>query len=151
MLNALYNEKILNFAAHIGQTERLASPDATVTHHSPLCGSRITVDLRLDPEGRVTAYGQQVRACALGQAAASILGQHIVGQDSATLRQLVGMMRSMLKDNGPPPGADFAGGAFTDLEVLMPVRDHKARHNAVLLPFEAAVKAIDQIEAAKKA
>jgi NifU-like protein involved in Fe-S cluster formation len=150
MLSALYNEKILNFAAHIGQTERLGSPDATVTHHSPLCGSRITVDLQLDPEGRVTAYGQQVRACALGQAAASILGQHIVGQDSATLRQLVGVMRSMLKENGPPPGADFAGGAFTDLEVLVPVRDHKARHNAVLLPFEAAVKAIDQIEAAKE-
>lgn len=150
MLNALYNEKILNFAAHIGQTDRLASPDATVTHHSPLCGSRITVDLKLDAEGRVAAYGQQVRACALGQAAASILGQHIVGQDAATLRQLVGVMRSMLKENGPPPGAEFAGGVFADLEVLVPVREHKARHNAVLLPFEAAVKAIDQIEAAKK-
>lgn len=151
MLNALYNEKILNFAAHIGQTERLAAPDATVTHHSPLCGSRITIDLKLGPEGRVTAYGQQVRACALGQAAASILGQHIVGQDTATLRQLVGVMRSMLKENGPPPGPDFAGGVFNDLEVLVPVREHKARHNAVLLPFEAAVKAIDQIEAARKA
>lgn len=150
MLNALYNEKILNFAAHIGQTERLATPHATVTHHSPLCGSRITVDLNLDPEGRVTAYGQQVRACALGQAAASILGQHIVGQDAPTLRQLVAVMRSMLKENGPPPGADFAGGAFADLEVLVPVRDHKARHNAVLLPFEAAVKAIDQIEAGRQ-
>ncbi|MCW0232538.1 MAG: iron-sulfur cluster assembly scaffold protein [Ferrovibrio sp.] len=150
MLNALYNEKILNFAAHIGQTERLAAPDATVTHHSPLCGSRITVDLTLAPDGRVAAYGQQVRACALGQAAASILGQHIVGQDAATLRQLVGVMRSMLKENGAPPGPDFAGGAFCDLEVLVPVREHKARHNAVLLPFEAAVKAIDQIEAARK-
>ncbi len=150
MLNALYNEKILNFAAHIGQTERLAAPDATVTHHSPLCGSRITVDLNLAPDGRVAAYGQQVRACALGQAAASILGRHIVGQDAATLRQLVGLMRSMLKENGPPPGADFAGGAFSDLEVLVPVREHKARHNAVLLPFEAAVKAIDQIEAARQ-
>jgi NifU-like protein involved in Fe-S cluster formation len=150
MLNALYNEKILNFAAHIGQTERLAAPDATVTHHSPLCGSRITVDLNLGPDGRVTAYGQQVRACALGQAAASILGRHIVGQDAATLRQLAGMMRSMLKENGPPPGPDFAGGAFSDLEVLVPVREHKARHNAVLLPFEAAVKAVDQIEAARQ-
>ena len=150
MLNALYNEKILNFAAHIGQTERLAAPDATVTHHSPLCGSRITVDLTLAPDGRVAAYGQQVRACALGQAAASILGQHIVGQDAATLRQLVGVMRSMLKENGAPPGPDFAGGVFCDLEVLVPVREHKARHNAVLLPFEAAVKAIDQIEAARK-
>lgn len=150
MLNALYNEKILNFAAHIGQTERLAAPDATVTHHSPLCGSRITVDLNLAADGRVAAYGQQVRACALGQAAASILGRHIVGQDAATLRQLVGLMRSMLKENGPPPGADFAGGAFSDLEVLVPVREHKARHNAVLLPFEAAVKAIDQIEAARQ-
>lgn len=151
MLNALYNEKILNFAAHIGQTTRLDAPDATVTHHSPLCGSRITVDLGLGPDGRVAAYGQQVRACALGQAAASILGQHIVGQQPADLRALAGVVRSMLKENGPPPGADLAGGAFTDLEVLIPVRDHKARHNAVLLPFEAVVKALDQIEAARKA
>ena len=109
------------------------------------------VGTNLDDQGRVAAYGQQVRACALGQAAASILGQHIVGQDAVTLRQLVGVMRSMLKENGPPPGADFAGGAFVDLEVLVPVREHKARHNAVLLPFEAAVKAIDQIEATRKA
>lgn len=145
MLNALYNEKILNFAAHIGQTERLVSPDATVTHHSPLCGSRITVDLGLGQDGRVVAYGQQVRACALGQAAASILGSHIVGQDADTLRDLAGIMRSMLKENGSPPGPDFAGGAFSDLEVLVPVREHKARHNAVLLPFEAVVKALDLI------
>src|SRR3546814_13789486 len=61
MLNALYNEKILNFAAHIGQTERLTAPDATVTHHSPLCGSRITVDVSLGPDGRIAGYGQQVR------------------------------------------------------------------------------------------
>ena len=144
MLNALYNEKILNFAAHIGQTERLADADATVTQHSPLCGSRITVDLKL-ADGRVTAYGQQVRACALGQAAASILGRHIVGQDAATLRRLADTMRTMLKENGPPPGE-----AFADLEVLIPVREHKARHNAVMLPFEAVVKAIDQIEAGQK-
>lgn len=148
MLNALYNEKILNFAAHIGQTERLPDADATVTHHSPLCGSRITVDLKLGPDGRVAAYGQQVRACALGQAAASIFGRQVVGQDVATLRQLAAIMRAMLKENGPPPGADFAGGAFADLQVLTPVREHKARHNAVMLPFEATVKAIEQIEAA---
>lgn len=148
MLNALYNEKILGFAAHIGQTERLADPDATVTHHSPLCGSRITVDLKL-ADGRVTGYGQQVRACALGQAAASILGRHVIGQDAATLRELARIMRAMLKENGPPPGPDFAQGAFIDLEVLTPVREHKARHNAVMLPFEAVVKAIDQIEAAQ--
>lgn len=144
MLNALYNEKILNFAAHIGQTERLPDADATVTQHSPLCGSRITVDLKL-ADGRVTAYGQQVRACALGQAAASILGRHIVGQDTTTLRRLAETMRAMLKDNGPPPGE-----AFSDLEVLVPVREHKARHNAVMLPFEAVVKAIDQIEAGRE-
>lgn len=146
MLNALYNEKILDFSAHIGQTERLPAPDATVTHHSPLCGSRITVDIKMEG-GRVVGYGQLVKACALGQAAASIFGRHVVGQDAATLRDLLARMRAMLKEGGPPPGPDFAGGAFTDLEVLSPVRDHKARHNAVLLPFEATVKAIDQIEA----
>jgi NifU-like protein involved in Fe-S cluster formation len=73
----------------------------------------------------------------------------VVGQDTTTLRELARIMRAMLKENGPPPGADFAGGAFTDLEVLVPVRDHKARHNAVMLPFEAVVKAIDQIEAGR--
>ncbi|HEX6957816.1 MAG TPA: iron-sulfur cluster assembly scaffold protein [Ferrovibrio sp.] len=150
MLNALYNEKILGFAAHIGQTERLPDADATVTQHSPLCGSRITVDVKF-ADGRVTGYGQQVRACALGQAAASILGQHVVGQDAATLRELERIMRAMLKAGGPPPGPDFAAGAFRDLEVLVPVREHKARHNAVMLPFEAVVKAIDQIEARRKA
>ena len=87
----------------------------------------------------------------VGQSLERLAQAHIVGQDAATLRQLVGVMRSMLKDNGPPPDADFAGGVFSDLEVLVPVREHKARHNAVLLPFEAAVKAIDQIEASRKA
>lgn len=146
MLNALYNEKILGFAAHIGQTEPLADPDATVTHHSPLCGSRITVALRVS-DGRVSGYSQTVKACALGQAAAAIFGAHVLGQDADTLRQLLARMRAMLKDGAPPPGEDFAGGAFRDLEVLTPVREHKARHNAVLLPFEATVKALDQISA----
>ncbi|WP_428246177.1 iron-sulfur cluster assembly scaffold protein [Ferrovibrio sp.] len=150
MLNALYNEKILGFAAHIGQTERLPEPDATVTQQSPLCGSRITVDLKMEGD-RVVGYGQLVRACALGQASASIFGQHVVGQDAATLRQLLARMRAMLKEGGPAPDAEFAGGEFADLEVLTPVRDHKARHNAVLLPFEATVKAIDQIEARRQA
>src|SRR5690606_33402348 len=95
-LNALYNDKILSLAAQIGQTERLADPDATVTHHSPLCGSRITVDLKLT-DGRVTAYGQQVRACALGQAAASILGRTIIGQGTATLRRLGEALRAARK------------------------------------------------------
>src|SRR3546814_2746557 len=99
MLNALYNEKILNFAAHIGQTERLTAPDATVTHHSPLFGSRITADVSLGPDGRIAGYGQQVRACALGKAAAAILGQHVVGQDVGPLRELVGIKGRMLKED----------------------------------------------------
>lgn len=146
MLNTLYNEKILGFAAHIGQTEPLPGADATVTHHSPLCGSRITVALKV-ADGRVSGYSQTLKACALGQAAAAIFGAHVVGQDTATLRTLLARMRAMLKDGGPPPGPELAGGAFSDLEVLTPVRDHKARHNAVLLPFEATVKALDQLEA----
>lgn len=150
MLNALYNEKILDFAANIGQTEKLAAPQAIVTHHSPLCGSRITVELEM-AGGKVVGYSQQVKACALGQASASIFGRHVVGQEAATLRELLKRMRAMLKENAAPPDAGFAGGAFQDLEVLTPVREHKARHNAVLLPFEAVVKAIDQIEAQEKA
>src|SRR3546814_11867202 len=82
MLNALYNEKILNFAAHIGQTERLTAPDATVTHHSPLCGSRIPVAVSLGPDGRIAGYGQQVSAFALRPAAAAVLGEEVVDRKS---------------------------------------------------------------------
>ena len=144
MLNDIYNQRILAFAANIPRLGRLAQPQASATAHSKLCGSTVTVDLRLDGE-KVSDFAHDVKACALGQASSSIMAHHVVGSTVAELRAVREEMRAMLKANGPPPT-----GRWKDLEILEPVRDYKARHASTLLTFDAVVSAIDQI-AAKRA
>jgi NifU-like protein involved in Fe-S cluster formation len=139
-LDEIYNTKLLELAAHIPCSERLAAPDATATAHSKLCGSTVTIDLKMIGE-EVTGYGQTVKACLLGQAAASIVGKHVIGATAAEVRQAGAAMRHMLKEEGPPPG-----GRFCDLALLEPVRHYKARHGSVLLTFDALEKAIAEIE-----
>jgi NifU-like protein involved in Fe-S cluster formation len=144
MLDAIYNEKILDYAANIPRLGRLAAPGATATAHSRLCGSTVTVDLTLDGD-RVTDFAQEVRACALGQASSSIMARTVVGATTTELRTVRDEMRRMLKENGPPPT-----GRFAELAVLEPVRDYKARHTSTMLTFDAVVDAIDQIEAKRQ-
>jgi NifU-like protein involved in Fe-S cluster formation len=141
MLDAIYNEKILDYAANIPRLGRLAAPDATATAHSRLCGSTVTVDLAVDGD-RVADFAHEVRACALGQASSSIMARTVVGATTAELRAVREAMRRMLKENGPPPT-----GRFAELSVLEPVRDYKARHTSTMLTFDAVVDALDQIEA----
>lgn len=141
-LDAIYNTRILELAASIPRTKRLAAPQATASAHSKLCGSTVTVDLVMEGD-RVTDFAQTVKACLLGQAAASVVGREIVGTDSGELRRVAGVMRAMLKENGPPPG-----GRWADLGVLEPVRDYRARHTSTLLVFDAIERAIGEIEAA---
>lgn len=133
----LYSGRILELAAKIPRTERLDSPDATRMKRSPLCGSTVTVDVQLDGD-RITGFGQDVKACALGQAAASVLGANVVGQSPATVRKARDQLRAMLKEDGPPPEAPF-----DDLSVLEPARAYKNRHASILLAWEAALAAID--------
>ncbi len=140
-LNEIYNSKLMELAANIPCSERLSHPDATVTAHSKLCGSTVTIDLTMKGD-EVTGYGQTVKACLLGQAAAAIMGRHVVGASADELRTVAAEMRRMLKENGPPPG-----GRFAELEILEPVRHYKARHGSVLLTFDAIEKAIAEIEA----
>ncbi|QIB35602.1 iron-sulfur cluster assembly scaffold protein [Ancylobacter pratisalsi] len=141
MLNEVYNRRILELAADIPRLGRLASPDATATAHSKLCGSTVTIDLALR-DGVVSDFAHEVRACALGQASSSIMGEHVVGSTAAELREVREVMRRMLKENGPAPT-----GRWAELAVLEPVRDYKARHASTLLTFDAVVDALDQIEA----
>ncbi|MFO1122925.1 MAG: iron-sulfur cluster assembly scaffold protein [Hyphomicrobiales bacterium] len=141
MIDDIYNRRILGFAADIPHLRRLASPDATAVAHSRLCGSKVTVDLKVE-DGVVTDFGHEVKACALGQASSSIMARHVVGSTAAELRDLRDQMYRMLKDNGPAPT-----GKWADLEALIPVRDFKARHASTLLTFDAVVDALDQIEA----
>ncbi len=141
MLDALYNEKILAHAANIPRLGRLATPDATATAHSRLCGSTVTVDVAVEGD-RVVDFAHEVRACALGQASSSLMAQTVVGASTDDLRVLRETMRRMLKENGPAPT-----GRFAELAVLEPVRDYKARHASTMLTFDAVVDALDQIEA----
>src|SRR5262245_26864518 len=101
-LGEIYNSRIIELAAHIPRAERLATPDATATAHSKLCGSTVTVDLKLEA-GRVAEFGQVVKACLLGQSAASVVGREIVGSTPAELRDVGASMRGMLKQGGEPP------------------------------------------------
>jgi NifU-like protein involved in Fe-S cluster formation len=93
----------------------------------------------------VTDYGQTVRACLLGQTSASVMGREVVGSTAAELRTVGAAMRKMLKEGGPAPS-----GRWTDLAVLEPVRDYKARHASTLLVFDAVENAIAEIEAKRK-
>jgi len=145
MLNDIYNRRILELASGIPRLGRLDHPDASATAHSKLCGSIVTVDLRMD-DGKISDFAHDVKACALGQASSSIMGAHVVDSTPDELRELRQTMRAMLKEGGPPPE-----GRWADLAVLTPVRDYKARHASTLLTFDAVVDAVDQIEAKTKA
>ncbi len=143
MLNDIYNRTILELAGNIPRLGRLASPGATAKHHSKLCGSTVTVDLAMT-DGVVSDYAHDVKACALGQAAAAIVARHVIGSTAGELRDIRDRVRAMLKANGTPPE-----GAWAEAAVLEPVRDYRARHASTLLAFEAAAQAASEIEAAR--
>jgi NifU-like protein involved in Fe-S cluster formation len=138
----LYSQRILALAADIPFAERLRDPQATAKKRSPLCGSTVTVDLRVE-DGRIAAFGQDVKACALGQAAASVLGRNVIGRTREEIARARDELRAMLKENGPAPSPPF--GAF---EVLMPARDYRNRHASILLALEATLAAFDEAHAA---
>ena len=136
-LMKLYSQRILALAAEMPRTGRLDAPDATAKKRSPLCGSTVTVDLRLDGDV-VTDYAQDVKACALGQAAASVVASSVVGTDRATIARGRDQLYAMLKDGGPVPDAPWGG-----LEVLEPARDYKNRHASIMLALDATLAAFD--------
>ncbi|MGE3148223.1 MAG: iron-sulfur cluster assembly scaffold protein [Pseudorhodoplanes sp.] len=144
MLNDVYNNRILELAGNIPRLGRMAAPDASATAHSRLCGSTVTVDLKMEGDA-VSDFAHDVKACALGQASSSIMARHVIGAKASELRELRETVRRMLKENGAPPA-----GRWSDIAVLEPVRDYKARHASTMLTFDAVVSAIDQIEAKRK-
>jgi NifU-like protein involved in Fe-S cluster formation len=141
MLDDIYNKRILEFAGSIPRLGRLPVPDATATAHSRLCGSTVTIDLKMDGD-TVSDFAHEVKACALGQASSSIMARHVVGATAEELRAVREAMLKMLKDNGPAPE-----GRFADLKFLEPVRDYKARHASTMMTFDAVVDAFGQFVA----
>jgi len=146
MLNEVYNRRIIELAGTIPRIGRLPNPGATATAHSRLCGSTVTVDLKMEGD-TVTEFAHEVKACALGQASSSIMARHVVGSKAEELREIRETVRKMLKENGEPPRE----GKWADIAVLEPVRDYKARHASTMLTFDAVVDAIGQIEAKRGA
>ncbi len=145
MLDDIYNKRILDLAGNIPRLGRLADPDGTATAHSKLCGSTVTVDVRLDADNRVSDFAHEVKACALGQSSSSIMARTVIGSSLEELRAVRDAMHAMLKENGPPPD-----GRWADCAVLEPVRDFKARHTSTMLTFNATVEAVEKALAAQK-
>ena len=137
----LYSQRILALAAEMPHATRLETPMATAKKRSPLCGSTVTVDLDV-ADGRITRYGQDVKACALGQAAASVVGAQIVGRTRAEVQAGRDALYAMLKEGGPVPAEPWSG-----LEVLEPAKDYRNRHASIMLSFEATLEALEAAEA----
>jgi NifU-like protein involved in Fe-S cluster formation len=145
MINEVYNKRIIELAGNIPRLGRLPDAQASATAHSKLCGSTVTVDVKMEGD-EITDFAHEVKACALGQASSSIMARHVIGAKADELRNLREMVRKMLKENGAPPD-----GKWADIAVLEPVRDYKARHASTMLTFDAVVDAVNQIEAKRKA
>lgn len=145
MIDDLYSAKILRLVANIPHAGRLAAPDASAEKVAKLCGSKITVDVCVK-DGRVSDFAQDVKACALGQASAAVLGANIIGAALNEIEVARDALYAMLKANGPAPQ-----GRFSELSVLEPVKDYPARHASTLLAFEAALEAVRTATAPKAA
>ena len=138
---ALYTRDILRLAASIPYQRRLENPQSTVEKSAPLCGSRVVVDLVTDDEGRVAQLGQEVRACALGQASAALMGAHAIGRTGAELAGARDALAAYLAGSRDDPG-DWPG-----LAAFAAARTYPARHAAILLPFAAAAEAAARVPA----
>lgn len=141
----LYSGRILELAADIPLVGRLDAPQASVRKRAPLCGSAVTVDLDAQ-DGRITRYSHDVRACALGQAAASVIGQVVIGRSRDEILRGRDELRAMLKDGGPAPSPPFE-----ELGVLMPARGFRNRHDSILLTFDAIAEAMEGLEKSRSA
>ncbi|MEE2690475.1 MAG: iron-sulfur cluster assembly scaffold protein [Pseudomonadota bacterium] len=140
MLSDLYSDRILDAATAIPPARRLENPDASAKKVSRVCGSEVEVDL-IVKDGRVADFGMEARACALGQASASIVARNIVGAAPAELYRLRDEMKAMLKENGAPP----SGVRWAGLAALEPVRDYPQRHASTMLVFEAVCACLDEL------
>ncbi|QLC23771.1 iron-sulfur cluster assembly scaffold protein [Parasphingopyxis algicola] len=138
MAATLYNAEILRLATEIPHQGRLESPHASAEKRSPVCGSRVIVDVCMDADGRIAALGQEVRACALGQASAALMARHAIGRRSAELAAARDALTGFLA------GAQTDPGDWPGLEILRPAIPHKARHASIRLPFEAVAEAAAQ-------
>lgn len=140
----LYSSRILGLAADIPHLGRLPAPDGAARKRAPLCGSTVGVEVSLR-NGRIESFAQEVKACALGQAAAAVLGAAVVGRSPEEVREGRDALWRMLREGGEPPAAPWEGFA-----VLIPARDHPNRHGSIMLAFEATLEALEAAQGGTK-
>jgi NifU-like protein involved in Fe-S cluster formation len=146
MIDDLYSARILMLAANLPHAGRLPAPEGTGERVAKLCGSKAVVDVVLDDEGRVADFAQDVKACALGQAAAGVLGQHVIGASVEEIAVARDALSAMLKSGGEGPA-----GRFEDLRVLRPVAGYPARHASTLVALEATLEAVNRAQDCRSA
>ncbi|MFE9084326.1 iron-sulfur cluster assembly scaffold protein [Brevundimonas sp. NPDC003935] len=139
MIDDLYSARILSLAANLPHSGRLAEPEGSAERVAKLCGSRAIVDVTLDSEGRISDFAQTVKACALGQAAAGVVGESILGASAQEIVEARDAMLAMLKSGGDGPEGRFEG-----LRVLKQVADYPARHASTMVALEATLDAVNQ-------
>jgi NifU-like protein involved in Fe-S cluster formation len=144
MIDDLYSARILTLAANLPHSGRLAAPEGTAERAAKLCGSKAIIDVVLDDAGRVDDFAQDVKACALGQAAAGVLGESVLGSTVAELLETREAMLAMLKSGGEGPSGRFEG-----LRVLKQVADYPARHASTMVAIEATLEAVQAALAAR--
>ena len=142
-MDELYQKAMMRHAGNAVRAGRLDAPDGTVTLDNPMCGDRITIDVRVDDAGRITDLAQHARACVLCQASASIIGAHALGADRNEIDRARAEVDAMLKQDGPTPAGEWA-----DLDVFRPAIPHRSRHTCVTLPFDALHQALAAAQAA---
>jgi nitrogen fixation protein NifU and related proteins len=74
----------------------------------------------------------------LTQASAAIVAAKAGGENADAIARVRAEVTAMLKE-----GAAAPGGKWSAYEIFAPVREHKSRHTCVLLPLEAAEKALN--------
>lgn len=141
MLNDVYNKRIMALAGNIPRIGRLENADASATAFSRLCGSKVTVDLKVD-DNVIVDFAHDVKACVLGQASSSLMAQHAIGKTKSDIKEIRDIITKMLKENGPPPS-----GRWAEFACLEPIRDFKSRHASTLLTFDAVLDALQSLEA----
>ena len=139
MIDDLYSARILTLAANLPHAGRLPAPEGTGERVAKLCGSRATVDVTLDDQGRIASFAQDVKACALGQAAAGVLGESVIGATADEIASTRDAMLAMLKAGGDGPTGRFEG-----LRALKLVAGYPARHASTMVAIEATLDAVRQ-------
>lgn len=136
-LMQLYSRRILALASDIPHLGQLPQPTGSALKRSPQCGSSVTAHVRMQ-DGHIADFAQEVRACALGQASAGVLGRSVLGRSRDEIARVRDELQAMLKQDGPAPQAPFE-----ELEALLPAREFPNRHASILLAWEALLGAID--------